>query len=87
MDFYERHGRNAHLTCRHIGISPDTFYRWRRRYDPRRFQSLEDHHRTRRPHRVRQPETPPAVVERIRALAPPAPALPDTARVLSAVPL
>ncbi len=56
------------LTCRHFGISPDVFYRWQRRYDPRRLESLEDDRRTRRPHRVRQPQTPPAVVERIRAL-------------------
>lgn len=68
MDFYERHGRNARKTCRHFGISPDVFYRWRRRYDPHRLQSLEDDPRTRRPHRVRQPQTPPEVVERIRAL-------------------
>jgi len=68
MDFYARHGQNARLTCRHFGISPDTFYRWRRRYDPRRLESLEDDPRTRRPHRVRQPETPPAVVGRIQAL-------------------
>ena len=68
MDFYARHGRNARLVCRHFGISPDTFYRWRRRYDPRRLQRLEDNRRTRRPRRVRQPQTPPEVVERIRAL-------------------
>lgn len=68
MDFYERQGRNARLTCRHYGISPDTFYRWRRRYDRRRLESLEDPRATRRPHRVRQPQTPVAVVEQIRAL-------------------
>lgn len=68
MDFYEHHGRNARLTCRHFGISPDVFYRWRRRFDPRRLASLNDDPRTRRPHRVRPPQTPPAVVERIRAL-------------------
>lgn len=68
MDFYDRHGHNARLTCRHFGISPDVFYRWQRRYDPRRLESLEDDRRTRRPHRVRQPQTPPAVRERIRTL-------------------
>ncbi len=68
MDFYERHGRNARLTCRHFGISPDVFYRWHRRYDPRRLASLEDDRRTRRPHHVRQPQIPPAISERIRAL-------------------
>lgn len=68
MDFYERHGRNARLTCRHFGISPDVFYRWHRRYDPRRLVSLEDDRRTRRPQRVRQPQTSVAIVERIRML-------------------
>ena len=68
MDFYAHHGHNARLTCRHFGISPDTFYRWRRRYQPRRLESLEDDRRTRRPRRVRQPQTPPEVVTRIQVL-------------------
>jgi transposase len=29
MEWYEAHGKNARLTCRHFGISPDTFYRWK----------------------------------------------------------
>src|SRR3989337_2420863 len=53
MDYYEAHGRNAALTCRYFGISPQTFYRWRRRYHPQRLQSLEE--RSRRPRQVRQP--------------------------------
>jgi len=53
MDYYESHGRNAALTCRYFGISRQTFYRWRRRYRPKRLASLED--RSRRPRRVRQP--------------------------------
>ena len=53
MDFYYSHGRNARLTCRHFCISPQTFYRWLRRYDQRRLESLED--RSRRPHRLRRP--------------------------------
>jgi len=32
MVWYEEHGENAALTCRHFGISRDTFYRWRRRF-------------------------------------------------------
>src|SRR6266852_5747334 len=68
IDFYEHHERNARLTCRHFGISSATFYRWWYRYDPRRLASLEDDRRTRRPHRVRQPQTAPALVTRIRAL-------------------
>jgi putative transposase len=65
MDYYEEHSRNASLTCRYFGISRQTFYRWRKRYQPRRLQSLEDH--TRRPRRVRQstwsPELAQAVLE------------------------
>ncbi len=68
MDFYTQHGHNARLTCRHFAISSATFYRWWHRYDPRRLQSLEDNRKTRRPRRVRQPQTPREVVVRIRAL-------------------
>ena len=53
MDHYEAHGRNAAFTCRHFGISRQTFYRWRRRYDRYRLESLEE--RSHRPRRVRQP--------------------------------
>ena len=53
MDYYEWCGRNARLTCRHFDISPQTFYRWRRRYSPRDLMTLES--RPRRPRRVRQP--------------------------------
>ena len=53
MDYYERRGRNAALTCRYFGISRQTFYRWRKRYNPKRLGSLEE--RSRRPRRVRQP--------------------------------
>ena len=52
MDFY-RHHRNAALTCRRFGISRQTFYRWKRRYDPQQVRTLED--RSHRPHRLRQP--------------------------------
>lgn len=38
------------------------------RYDPRRLQSLEDDLHTRRPRRVRQPQTDPALVIRIKVL-------------------
>ncbi len=53
MDYYEQHGRNAALACRYFGISRQTFYRWRKRYNPKRLRSLEE--RSRRPRRVRQP--------------------------------
>jgi len=41
MDFY-RATQNAALTCRHFGISRQTFYRWQRRYDPLDLSSLEE---------------------------------------------
>ena len=53
MDYYQSHGHNARLTCRHFDISSQTFYRWRRRYDRGNLRSLED--RSRRPRRLRQP--------------------------------
>jgi putative transposase len=52
MDFYRRN-RNAARTCRHFGISRQTFYRWQRRYDPYDLTTLEA--RSHRPHRQRQP--------------------------------
>jgi transposase len=52
MDFYRRCGNVAH-TCRHFGISRQTFYRWQRRYDPYDLTSLEE--RSPRPRQCRQP--------------------------------
>lgn len=52
FDFYEAHGQNASLTCRHFGISRSTFYYWKKRFDRHNLASLED--RSSRPHRVRQ---------------------------------
>src|ERR1700751_4773800 len=53
MSHYLRHGRNAAFTCRHFGISRQTFYRWWRRYDPHNLYTLED--RSHRPHQRCQP--------------------------------
>ena len=53
FDYYKSRGHNARLTCRHFDISPQTFYRWKRRYNPRHLESLEDH--SRRPKHLRQP--------------------------------
>lgn len=52
MDFY-RETKNAALTCRHFGISRQTFYRWHRRYDPMDLTSLESG--SHRPRRCRRP--------------------------------
>ena len=53
FDHYQAHGRNAALTCRYFGISRQTFYRWKRRYDPQALTTLE--HRSHQPHRRRRP--------------------------------
>lgn len=68
LDFYASHGRNARLTCRHFGISPDVFYRWKRRYRPGYLLTLEDDTANRRPKSVRQPQTSAQIVQRIKQL-------------------
>lgn len=66
FDYYRARGQNARLTCRYFGISPQTFYRWKRRYDPRHLESLED--RSHRPKHLRQPTAPGELVEAVRSL-------------------
>lgn len=41
FDWYSSHGSNARLTCRHFGISADTFYRWKKRFKPGLLVTLE----------------------------------------------
>src|SRR3989304_8068669 len=59
FEYYQMHGGNGRLTCRYFGISPQTFYRWKRRYDPLNLHSLED--RPRRPKRLGQSTAPPGL--------------------------
>ena len=66
MSHYLRQGRNAAFTCRHFGISRQTFYRWWRRYDPHNLTSLDD--RSHRPHRRRQPTWTASQAEAVLAL-------------------
>jgi len=66
FDYYRACGDNAALTCRYFGISRQTFYRWKRRYDPDHLPSLEDG--SHRPHRRRQPTWSPQLAERVLAL-------------------
>jgi len=63
FDYYNSHGHNARLTCRYFGISPQTFYRWRHRYDPSNLRALEN--RSCRPKHLRQPT---ASIELIQAV-------------------
>jgi putative transposase len=57
LDYYHSHDQNARLTCRRFGISPQTFYRWKRRYNPHRLSSLES--LSSKPRHVRQPTWSP----------------------------
>lgn len=65
FDYYRRTG-NARKVCRYYGISPQTFYRWKRRFNPHDLSTLESG--SSRPHRRRKPQTPIEVVDRIRQL-------------------
>jgi homeodomain-containing protein len=62
MDFYGRY-QNVARTCRHFGISGQTFYRRQKRYDPHQLATLEEPS-----HRRRQPTWSPVLAERILAL-------------------
>lgn len=53
LEWWEAHGGNASLTCRHFGISRDTFYRWLRRFRKFGPGGLEDG--SHRPKRMRKP--------------------------------
>jgi putative transposase len=67
IGFYSSHGNNARLTCRHFGISPDVFYRWKRRYNRGDLRTLEDT-KSRKPKHTRLPKTDPLLVARVKAL-------------------
>ena len=66
MTHYLQHGRNATFSCRHFGISRQTFYRWWRRYDPHDLTSLEDHSHC--PHHRRRSTWTAAQAEAVLAL-------------------
>lgn len=66
FDYYDRVGRNARKTCRHFGISPDTFYRWKKRYRHDDLKTLEV--RSRRPKRVRRPTWTTETVQAVLVL-------------------
>lgn len=66
VEWCEGHGGGVRLAARHFGFSPDTVSRWVRSYRKAGKAGLEP--RSRRPKRVRQPQTPSYVVQRIQEL-------------------
>ena len=60
--------RNARLTCRHFGISPDTFYLWRKRFVSDDLKILEDDFKTRKPFKIRVSGHKMAQLESIKKL-------------------
>ena len=53
MIYYETTAKkNASLTCRHFGIVPKTFYKWRNQFDEKNLRTLET--KSRAPKHVRQ---------------------------------
>ena len=66
MLFYSFNGRSATRTCRHFGISRQTFYRWKRRFHKHDLSTLEE--RAHRPRRVRRPTWTVELAERVRML-------------------
>lgn len=66
IDYYQAHGNNARLTCRHFGIAHRTFYRYYNRLQQQGLGGLEA--RSHRPTHVRQPLTPRPVIAAVRTL-------------------
>lgn len=65
FDFWHTHQKNVSLTCRHFGISRDTFYLWKGRFNPANLQTLEDNFKTRTPHHLREMTTATWILKRI----------------------
>lgn len=65
FDWYQTHGKNISLTCRHFGISRDTFYTWKKRFKKYNLQTLEDDTSNRRPHKLREMTTDTKILKRI----------------------
>lgn len=67
MEHFKKY-RNARLTCRHFGISPDTFYLWQKRFDSANLLTLEDNLKTRKPHKTRLSKHVLAHLETVKKL-------------------
>src|SRR3989344_4395583 len=65
FDWYQTHGKGISLTCRHFGISRNTFYHWKKVFKPYNLQTLEDDTSNRRPHKLREMTTDIKILKRI----------------------
>lgn len=64
MIFYQTVGRkNARYTASYFGVSPKTFHKWKKRFNPHLIQSLEE--KSRAPHQTRSWEVTKEEEERI----------------------
>jgi putative transposase len=66
FQYWETHNQNVSLTCRYFGISRQTFYYWKPRYETQGPRGLED--RSCRPRRVKQRTWSLVLVARVKAL-------------------
>ncbi|HKO23830.1 MAG TPA: integrase core domain-containing protein [Chloroflexota bacterium] len=64
--WWQEHGQNKSLACRHFAIGRPTFDRWLVRYQQRGLRGLED--RSRRPHRTQPPHWTTAQVLAVQRL-------------------
>lgn len=62
--FAAEHKHNISLTCRHFAITRSTFLRWIERFDSTDLSTLDE--KSRRPNKVRMPETAPEIISLIR---------------------
>lgn len=65
FDFWYTHQKNIALTCRHFGISRDTFYLWKGRFKPTNLRTLEDNFKTRTPHHLREMTTSNWILKKV----------------------
>jgi len=68
IDYYQSHSNKVRLTCRHFGLSYETFYLWKKRFDSKGLLGLEDDKKTRRPKHMRQMTTPLFIIDRIKQI-------------------
>ncbi|MBC7218207.1 MAG: helix-turn-helix domain-containing protein, partial [Candidatus Caldatribacterium sp.] len=53
------------MTCRRYGIARSTYYRWKKKFNPRNLKSLIP---SKRPKKVRKPKWTPELLKRIQEL-------------------